>query len=103
MLLTAHDIGLGAAWVGAFDEDMIGRTLGLPGNVRAEVVIPIGYPDEKPAPPPRFLYEGLVALDGWGNRFEDLALSMAKTGPFVKEKVTKGLDKLKEVAEKFQK
>jgi len=102
MLLAAHDIGLASAWVGAFDEDMIARTLGLPSGQRAEVVLPFGYADEKPAPPPRFLYEGLVYLNKWGNRFDDVALSMAKTGPFVKEQVTKSVGKLKSLAEKFQ-
>lgn len=53
MLLTIHALGLGACWVGSFDEDAVTDILEIPDGLRPVAVIPIGYPDEKPYPPPR--------------------------------------------------
>jgi nitroreductase len=30
MLLAANDLGLGSCWVGAFDDDMVRRAVGIP-------------------------------------------------------------------------
>ncbi len=46
MLLTAHSLGLGACWVGAFDEDDIFRILSLPEEKSVQGIIIIGYADE---------------------------------------------------------
>lgn len=50
MLLAVVGFGLGACWVGAFDEDAAGRVLELPGHLRPVAMIPIGYPKERPTP-----------------------------------------------------
>ncbi|MFQ5620338.1 MAG: nitroreductase family protein [Candidatus Nanoarchaeia archaeon] len=89
MLLVAHDIGLGAAWVGAFDEDMVSRTLGLPGHVRPEAIVVLGYPDEKVPIPPRFEFSSIVWFNSWGSRFIDKLLSLGKTSHLVKKYVGK--------------
>ncbi len=98
ILLCAHDLGLSGAWVSAFDEAMISRVLGLPGHVRAEVVIPIGYPDEQVPIPPRFPIEGILFLDNWGNTFDDLMRVLGYTSHKVKKHVTAAMDKLKEIS-----
>ncbi|MDO5836157.1 MAG: nitroreductase family protein [Methanobacterium sp.] len=53
MLLMAHALGLGTCWVGAFDEQLVIDLLEIPDNIRPVALIPLGYPDEKPYPPPR--------------------------------------------------
>jgi len=53
LLLCAEALGLGACWVGAFDEDEVAKILNLPSNLRPIAIVPIGFPDEKPTPPPR--------------------------------------------------
>ena len=50
MLLAAHALGLGAVWIGAFDENKINEMYQIPGNARAQMIILLGYPDEKPTP-----------------------------------------------------
>ncbi len=50
MLLAVVGFGLGACWVGAFDEQAAGRVLELPGHLRPVAMIPIGYPKERPMP-----------------------------------------------------
>jgi nitroreductase len=44
VLLLAVDNGLGACWVGAFDENEVSKILNLPLHVRPVAIIPIGYP-----------------------------------------------------------
>lgn len=51
--LTATEMGLGAVWVGAFDEDGVSRILELPSHLRPIAILPIGYPAESPSPPSR--------------------------------------------------
>lgn len=53
MMLTAHELGLGSVWVGAFNEFEVFETLDLPHNLRPIAVIPIGYPARVPKPTPR--------------------------------------------------
>ncbi|MBI4757738.1 MAG: nitroreductase family protein [Chloroflexi bacterium] len=53
MLLGVTALGLGACWVGAFDERAAARALGLPSHLRPVVIMPIGHPAHQPAPRPR--------------------------------------------------
>lgn len=43
ILLLAHEAGLGACWVGAFDEDKVRDILKLPTYERPMALIPMGY------------------------------------------------------------
>jgi len=53
ILLTVHSLGLGACWVGAFDESKVKKILKIPRGVRPVAILPIGYPAESPPAPPR--------------------------------------------------
>ncbi len=63
MLLAVHALGLGACWVGAFDDKMVVKVLNLPFGVRPVAVVPLGYPSEAPNPPPRMQLDDLVHLN----------------------------------------
>ena len=67
MMLTAQSLGLATCWVGAFDEGMIQRALGLPDFLRPQVVLTIGYPDGETKPTPRMRLENMVFMNGYGN------------------------------------
>ena len=47
ILLKLVDLGLGACWVGSYDDKMIRKVLQIPEEKQIEAIIPIGY--EKPA------------------------------------------------------
>jgi nitroreductase len=49
ILLTAYSLGLGACWIGAFNEDEAKRALNAPEGMRPVAIIPVGYPDETPS------------------------------------------------------
>jgi len=53
LLLAIHGLGLGACWIGAFNQEQAGRLLDLPANLRALALISVGYPDEEPEVPER--------------------------------------------------
>lgn len=63
MLLAVHALGLGACWVGSFDEEVLRRALDLPDYLKPVTIIPVGYPDENPYPPPRRDIEEIVHQD----------------------------------------
>jgi nitroreductase len=48
LLLAAVASGLGACWVGAFDEDAAADALDLSSHLRPVAIVPIGYPAEQP-------------------------------------------------------
>ena len=68
ILLTAVDEGLGAAFIGAFDDKKVTEALYLPEEVRPIGIIPIGYSDEPPERLSRRPLEEKVHFDQWGNR-----------------------------------
>jgi nitroreductase len=49
LLLAAVSSGLGACWVGAFDEEATSRALDLPARLRPVAIVPIGHPAGRPS------------------------------------------------------
>lgn len=49
LLLAAVASGLGACWVGAFDEEEASRALDLPSHLRPVAIVPVGYPAGRPS------------------------------------------------------
>ncbi len=74
MMLAAHELGLGSCWIGAFDEAKVQRVLKLPDDVRPQMILTIGYADEKPRMPPRYPINNLVFFETYGGvgRIKDL-------------------------------
>lgn len=58
--LAAVDLGLGSVIVGAFDEGLVSKILNLPSMLKPIIILPIGYPDEKPEITPRRKISDLV-------------------------------------------
>jgi nitroreductase len=50
MVLAATAMGYGTCWIGAFDEDAVKRLLRIPAKMKVIALLPIGIPDETPAP-----------------------------------------------------
>ena len=48
ILLSAINEGIGASFVGAFEDDKVSKILGLPVDVKPIGIIALGYPAEKP-------------------------------------------------------
>ncbi|MBR9692039.1 hypothetical protein GOV06_04595 [Candidatus Woesearchaeota archaeon] len=113
MLLRAHDLGLGACWVGAFDERMLGKAVRLPEGVRAQIVITLGFPAEKVAEPAKYPLENVTYFNGWRGKIRDVPHYMGyhsikvqhglhKGKAAIKKQSKKLAKKTKEVAEKIK-
>lgn len=61
ILLAAEALGLGACWVGAFDEQKVGKLLNIPPKQRAMAIICLGYSDEDVQLPKNRLQPSQVA------------------------------------------
>lgn len=73
MLLAAHALGLGACWIGAFDEDKVSTVFSIPGNARPQAIVAIGYPNENPTKQFKDLAK-CVYFNSFGSKIEDLHL-----------------------------
>ena len=49
MILQACELGLGACWIGAFEEDETKKILNIPEHGRPVAMIALGYPDQLPS------------------------------------------------------
>lgn len=60
ILLAVHALGLGACWVGAYNDEAVTQILNLPEGIKPVAIIPIGYPAEKPWHPKRIELETIT-------------------------------------------
>jgi len=51
--LTVTDLGLGACWIGAFDDARMAEALEVPAPSRPVAVLAVGVPDQEPSARPR--------------------------------------------------
>lgn len=101
MLLMAHNIGLGACWVGAFDEGMVARALKVPEEVRVQAVVTLGYPAEKVTEPAKFPLENVTYFNKWRGKVEDEAAYLLDYALIWERNYKKGKAVLEKHAEKI--
>lgn len=68
MLLMAEQLGLGASWVGAFNEENVKDLLNIPNQLRPLAIITLGHPRERPNPPNKYRVTDVTYMNGYGNR-----------------------------------
>ena len=96
MMLEAHNLGLGACWVGAFDVNKVKRILAMPEEVDPQTIITIGYPDEKPVESVRLPLEAVMFFNTWRGRIRNVPAYFGYFGTDIQ----KGIKKSQEVLEK---
>ena len=67
ILLSSVNEGIGACFVGAFEDDKVSKILGLPDYVKPIGIIALGYPNERPEKLGRINISKLVYHDRYGN------------------------------------
>lgn len=68
MMLMIHNLGLGTVPVGLFDAKQVEQMLQLPENTTVVLLLPVGYPDEKPNAPKRKELGQIVFHNQYGSR-----------------------------------
>ncbi len=105
MLLAAHDLGLGACWVGAFEEDRLCTELGIPDYARPQAIIPIGWPYEDVPAPPKYKLQDMVFFNRWGDnagKAKDIAAEIMKDwAPAVQGSIEKTVDAIRGGGQRF--
>jgi nitroreductase len=67
--LAATNLGLGTCWMGQTGrEEMIKKLLDIPDNFKVVAVIPLGLPDETPAPKERKSLDAIASWEKYGER-----------------------------------
>jgi nitroreductase len=96
MLLEAHSLGLGTAWIGAFDEDSVKSICGIPEEVRPQAIIPLGYAKQVPEKPPKYPLETVVYFHKWRNKLRDPAKYMNDIATILARKGAAAMENLKQ-------
>lgn len=65
MQLRAHDLGLGACWIGAFRAEIVEEILEIPQEWQAMHITTLGFSDESPNPRKRKSFEEVVSFNGF--------------------------------------
>ena len=94
MLLRAYDIGLGACWIGGFDEEMVKDICGIPDYVRPQAVIAIGIPDEKPEMPKKDNIYNVCFFEQFEGRVEDMNESLGFIGDRIAKRAKRTYEKV---------
>lgn len=68
--LAAKDLGLGTLHLGLLDHEAADKVLGLPEDVKAYEIIPLGVPAKEGKAPPRRELKEFVHKNGYGTAFE---------------------------------
>ena len=63
LVLKAQDLGLGTCWIGWFNPKKAKKFLNLPFDVKCEILIALGYPDEQPSPRPRKEFKDIISYN----------------------------------------
>ncbi len=90
MLLQAHNENLGAAWVGAFEEEPVRDLLYIPERARPVAIITVGHPAERPEKPSKLPISNITYVNKYGKRIT----------PVYDKLVWKGLSEYKDRASK---
>jgi nitroreductase len=73
MLIAATATGLGATWIGAFNEERVMELLNIPeGVARPQALIPLGYPKEEPDEKRMRHIDDVVRFNDYGARYKDI-------------------------------
>ena len=65
MTLVAVEEGLGTCWVGAFSQEEVKKVLGIPERYKVVVLLPLGFPADKPKPKSRKNLEEIICYENY--------------------------------------
>jgi len=72
MLLAAYALGLGGCPIKSFSQVALKEILEIPNNLEPELLVTIGYPDQKPSPLPKRPLSEITHLNKYGVEWEKL-------------------------------
>ncbi len=101
MLLAAHNLGIGACWIGAFDEEAIKSICSIPEYARPEAIVTLGYADEIPPRPPKYILETYTYIERYNNKIRTFPLVISEPSPIIEKHVREGIAAIDEGTNKL--
>jgi len=68
MALQATEEGLGTCWIGAFSQEGVKKTLGIPEECKVVALLPLGFPADKPGPKSRKSLDEIICYENYKGR-----------------------------------
>jgi nitroreductase len=103
ILLKAYEMGLGSCWVGAFDEESLKRILNIPLTSRPQVVLTLGYADEKPKPSTMYNIKDITYFNSYGGKIKDFDAVLELHSRKIEKLLKSGSDLIKKIGKKVKK
>ena len=106
IILKATSMNLGTCWIGAMDEDAICRILKLPSNIKPEIILTLGYPDEKPGPEMKYPLSKITFYEEYGKKEIEKEFDffpLEKQAEKAEESFEKSKSKVKRLFKRFKK
>jgi nitroreductase len=72
ILLAAHDLELGACWIGSFEEDFVADLFGVPTSARVQAIVTLGYPAQEPDPKTEETLDTMVYFNEYGQKVKNM-------------------------------
>lgn len=109
MLLCAEALGIGACWVGAFDEEQLRDLFNIPQTARPQAIITLGYKATQPTPKELTSMDSCVYFGSYGNRLKkphmairDFSTEWENQATNAKPALQKGLESIKQSVQKLK-
>lgn len=104
MILMAQSLALSTCFVGAFEPNTISRILKLPPNIIPEIILTLGYSNEKPIKVSRNPIEKVTFFEEYGKKIIDTSFwPLQKFEKDIKELREKHSQKLEQFYKKIKK
>ncbi len=82
MILLAEAHGIGSCWIGAFNEEKVKQTLGIPKGIKVVGILTLGRYRKKPDPPPKLPLTKVLHRESWrGAPTQNILDRTIRSGP----------------------
>ncbi len=99
ILLTAHSLGLGACWIGGFEKEAVSEEVGAPGG-SAQVMIAVGYPDEKLKKKKVRPLKEVMSLESYGSGVKSISNFLYDWSSVMQQEVSEMVDDVHDILAK---
>lgn len=90
ILLAAHALGLGACWIGAFNEEFVSDEFNILDKVRPQAIITIGYQEGPLDPKTENDLESMIFFNSYGARVENMNMLLREYSKEIDKALMKG-------------
>ena len=102
ILLAAHALGLGACWIGAFNEEFISDEFGISGKIRPQAIITLGYAEGPLDPKTENDLDTMIFFNNYGAKIENMNLLLREYSKELDKVFSKGDEKLDKGLKSFK-